>query len=89
MPNQLAYHAYIIQAAVLASAEHYYLQNGGKWAVTCQGKSARKRVHWSVEEIYHCLGPIYFCHAYWMSYDSFWHLHDLLELRIEEAAAKI
>ena len=32
LPDQLAYHAYIIQAAALASAEHLYLQNGGKRA---------------------------------------------------------
>ena len=32
LPDQLAYHAYIIQAAALASAEHFYSQNGGKRA---------------------------------------------------------
>ena len=85
LPDQLTYHAYIIQAAALAFAEHFYLQNGGKRAATRQGKSARKRVCWSVEEIYHCLGPIYFCRAYWMSYDSFWRLHNLLEVKIEES----
>ena len=58
LPDQLAYHAYIIQAAALASAEHFYSQNGGKRAATRRGKSARKRVRRSVEEIYHCLGPI-------------------------------
>jgi hypothetical protein len=87
LPDQLAYHAYIIQAAALASAEHFYSQNGGKRAATRRGKSARKRVRRSVEEIYHCLGPIYFRRAYRMSYDSFWRLHDLLEVKIEEAAA--
>jgi len=34
LPNQLTYHAYIIQAAALAFAEHFYLQNGGKRAAT-------------------------------------------------------
>jgi hypothetical protein len=43
----------------------------------------------SVEEIYHCLGPIYLHRAYQMSYDSFWRLHNLLEVKIEEAAAMI
>ena len=63
LPNQLAYHTYVIQAAVLASAE-LYSQIGGKWAATRRDKSARKRVRQSVEEIYHCLGPIYFRQAY-------------------------
>ncbi len=89
MPDQLAYHAYIIQAAALASAEYYSYQNGGKRAATRRGKSARKRIRRSVEEIYHCLGPIYFRRAYRMSYDSFWRLHDLLEAKIEEAAASL
>jgi hypothetical protein len=89
LPNQLTYHASIIQVAALSSVEHFYLQNGERRAATCQGKSAWKRVCWPIAEIYHCLGPIYFRCAYQMSYDSFLHLHDLLEVRIEEAAAKI
>jgi hypothetical protein len=56
--DELTFHAYIIQAAALASAEHFYSQVGGKRAATRLGKSARKRVRRSVEEIYHCLGPI-------------------------------
>jgi hypothetical protein len=87
--DQLTFHAYIIQAAAHASAEHYYLQNHGKRAATRLGKSARKRVRRSVGEIYHCLGPIYFRRAYRMSYNSFWRLHDLLEAKIEEAAANV
>ncbi len=75
--NELTFHAYIIQAAALASAEHLYSQSGGKRSAMRRGK----------EEIYRCLGPIYFCCAYWMSYDSFWRLHNLLEVKIEEAAA--
>ena len=47
LPDQLAYHAYIIQAAALAPAEHFYSQNGGKRAATRQGKSER----WRVEEV--------------------------------------
>ncbi len=90
LPDQLTYHASIIQAVAVAAAEHYsYSQNGGKRAASRLGKSARKRVRWSVAEIYHCLSPIYFCHAYRMSYESFLRLHDLLEVRIKEAAAKI
>ena len=81
LPDQLTNHAYIIQAAALAFAEHFYSQN----AATRRGKSAQKRVRQSVEEIYHCLGPIYFCLAYRMSYDLFWRLHDLLEVKIEES----
>jgi hypothetical protein len=90
LPDQLTYHTYIIQAATLALEEHYsYSQDGGKRAATRRGKSARKRARRSVAEIYHCLGPIYFPRAYRMSYDSFWRLLDLLEVKIEEAAAAI
>ena len=87
--DQLTFHAYVIQAPALASAEHFYSQNGGKRAAMHRGTSARKRVRRSVEEIYHCLGPMYFRRAYRMSYDSFLCLHDLLELKIEEAAANV
>ncbi len=57
--------------------------------MTGRGKSAQKRVPRSIEELYHCLGPIYFFCAYQMSYDSLWRLHNLLEVKIEESAAKI
>jgi hypothetical protein len=88
--DQLSYHASIVQAAALASSKYFYSQSGvRRRAATRLGKSARKRVRRSVAKIYHCLGPIYFCRAYRMSYDSFWRLHNLLEVRIEEAAAKI
>ena len=89
LPNQLAYHAYIIQAAALASANFYLHSERKARAATRRGKSARKRVRRSIGDIFHCLGPIYFRRAYRMSYESFWKLHDLLEVKIEECAAKI
>ncbi len=52
LSDKLAYHAYIIPAAALVSAEHFYLQNSGKRAAKCQGKSAWKRDCWSIEEIF-------------------------------------
>jgi len=89
LPDQLAYHAYIIQAAALASAAHFYSQDRGKRVATRRGKSARKRVRRSVEEIFNCLGPIYFRRAYRMHDTSFWRLHNVLEAKIEDVAAKI
>ena len=91
LSDQLTYRAYIIQAAALASADHFYSQSAGrkKRAATRRGKSARVRVRRSVVEIYHCLGPIYFCRAYRMTFTSFWHLHDSLEAKIEDVSAKI
>jgi len=89
LSDKLAYHAYIIQAAALVAEEHYLSQKGGKRAATRRGKSARKRVRRSVAEIYHCLGPIYFRRAYRMSYCSFLRLHEKLEAKIEDVAAKV
>ena len=78
LPDQLAYEAYIIQAAALASAAHFYSRDRRKRVATRRGKSARRRIRRSVEEIFDCLGPIYFRRAYRMSYESFWRLHSLL-----------
>jgi hypothetical protein len=89
LPDQLAYEAYIIQAAALASAAHFYSRDRRKRVATRRGKSARRRIRRSVEEIFDCLGPIYFRRAYRMSYESFWRLHSLLEAKIDDVAAKI
>lgn len=88
LPEQLTYHAYIIQAAAVAAAVCFESQ-GRKKAATRRGKSARKRVRNSVANIHSCLGPIYFRRAYRMSYASFWRLHDQLETLIEDVAAKV
>jgi len=89
LPDQLAYEAYIIQAAALASAAHFYSRDRRKRVATRRGKSARRRIRRSVEEIFDCLGPIYFRRAYRRSYESFWRLHSLLEAKIDDVAAKI
>jgi hypothetical protein len=88
LPDKLMYHAYIIQAAALVAEEHYLSQNGRK-TVMQRGKIAWKHVHRSVAKIHHCLEPIYFCRAYWMSYYSFWCLHEKLEGKIEDVASKV
>jgi hypothetical protein len=82
LPDKLMYHAYIIKAAALEAEEHCLSQNGRK-TVMQLGKSARKCIRRSVVDIYHCLGPIYFRRAYWMSYYSLWCLHEKLEGKIE------
>lgn len=53
-----------------------------------KGKAARPRARRSVEEIYQCLGPIYFRRAYRMSYDDFWILHKKLHDGIKKALSK-
>ena len=90
LSDKLTSQAYIIQAAVAASAAHFHLQEEGYRRVpTRTGKCARRRTRQSVAEIYNCLGPIYFRRAYRMTYASFWRLHDLLEEKINTVAAQV
>jgi hypothetical protein len=89
LPNQHTYHAFIIQAAAVAVAAFVKSQGGKRRAVTLRGKIAQKCVHNPVADIYSCLRQIYFCRTYRMSYSSFWHLHDLLEVLIDDIAAKV
>jgi hypothetical protein len=42
------------------------------------GKQTKQRERRTVEQIYQCLGDIYFRRAYRMSWRSFWTLHDKL-----------
>ena len=87
LSDRLSYQAYIIQAAALGAAQHHQRHRGR--IATRKGKSARYRIRRSVQDIYHCLGPIYFRRAYRMSYEAFWRLHDLLEERIQALGAKV
>ena len=52
------------------------------------GKSPCHRIQHTVEEIYNCLGPIYFRRTYRMSYESFWCLHDKVAPKIDEYIPK-
>lgn len=79
--------AFIIKAAALAAAVHIKQRS-------CRpsprlGKGPRFRIRRTVDEIYECLGPIYFRRAYRMNYESFFRLHDLLSATIEEVASKL
>eukprot|EP00970_Alexandrium_tamarense_P016947 scaffold7881_cov103-Alexandrium_tamarense.AAC.1 len=53
-----------------------------------RGKQTKQRERRTVEQIYQCLGDIYFRRAYRMSWLSFWQLHDKLCGPIEETVAK-
>ena len=53
------------------------------------GKSPRFRIRRTVDDIYQCLGPIYFRRAYRMSYESFWQLHDLLSPAMKDVASSV
>jgi hypothetical protein len=68
----------IIKAAALAARYRKVKQN------RLRG-SARKRARRTVEEVYECLGPLYFRRAYRMSYASFWKLHNKVAPKIIEA----
>jgi hypothetical protein len=52
------------------------------------GKSPCHCIRHTFEEIYNCLGPIYFRRAYRISYESFWHLHDKVAPKIDEYIPK-
>ena len=88
LSDRLTSYAYIIQAAALACSAHHSQQVHSKVG-TRRFKSARFRTRHSIDEIYRCLGPIYFRRAYRMSYRSFWRLHDLLEAKIYDVASKV
>jgi len=48
-----------------------------------KGCRTRKRLRRSIEEVYECLGDIYFRRAFRMTYPSFQHLHCLLKEKID------
>ena len=88
LKDTLSSHAFIVQAASLAASAHLSRRRNRRIA-TRIGRSARFRVRRTVEEIYHCLGRIYFRRAYRLSYASFWRLHELLAPVIDGIASKI
>ena len=76
-------------AAVTYAAKYF---SGKRRKGSRRGKQTKQRERRTVEQIYQCLGDIYFRRAYRMSWRSFWTLHDKLCGPIEEAvveAAKI
>jgi len=62
----------IVKAAALAACRRYRQLRQRRLGT----RSPRKRIRRTVEEIYECLGPVYFRRAYRMSYESFLKLHD-------------
>ena len=50
--------------------------------------SARRLTGRSVQEIFDCLGPAYFCRAYCMTYESFWVLCGKIGVLIRNFAAQ-
>ena len=62
----------IVKAGALAACRRYRQLQQRRL-----GRSPCKRICCTVEEIYECLGPVYFCRAYRMSYESFLKLHEL------------
>ena len=59
----------------------------GRRAIILRRKSCT-RTRRSVEDIYKCLGPVYFRRSYRMLYESFLILHEKLSSGIADAAAK-
>jgi hypothetical protein len=78
----------LIAMAAVAYAAKYFSGKHSKGSR--RGKQTKQRERRTVEQMYQCLGDIYFRHAYRMSWLSFWKLHDKLchsiEKSIEEAA---
>jgi hypothetical protein len=88
--NQRHHIESLIVVAVAAYAATHFSRKHSKGSR--RGKQTRHRERRTVEQIYQCLGDIYFRRAYRMSWRSFWILHDKLCGPIEEAvveAAKI
>ena len=81
-------HALIIKAAVFAATAVSRNRRHRRFSSRL-GKSPRFRTRRTVDDIYQCLGPIYFRRAYRMCYESFWKLHDLVSTKIEEMASKL
>ena len=80
-------HAFIIKAAALTASVH--INQRRRMSPRRIGRGPRFRIRRTVDEIYQCLGPIYFRHAYRMSYESFWRLHELLSPVMEDVASKV
>ena len=57
-------------------------RRGNRWQTPARARKRR-----SVEDIFKCLGPIYFRRAYRMSYESFLELHSKLKVGIEQVMA--
>ena len=79
--------AFIVKAVALAASVHR--NRRCRRPPTRVGKSPRFRIRCTVDDIYQCLGPIYFRRAYLMSYESFWLLHDLLSPAMEDVASNV
>ena len=77
---------------IRAVSAMYFLGKRAARPGTRSGKSPRKRIRRTVNDIYICLGSTYFRRAYRMSYQAFCSLHELLEQgiidSIKEAAAE-
>jgi hypothetical protein len=52
-----------------------------------KGYKARRQIRRTIEEIHLILGDVYFRHAYQMSIESFWELHEQLQDGIDAAAS--
>ena len=88
--NQRHHIESLIVVAVAAYAAKHFSRKHSKGSR--RGKQTKQRERRTVEQMYQCLGDIYFRRAYRMSWRSFWILHDKLCGPIEEAvveAAKI
>ena len=70
----------IVKAAALAACRRYRQLRERRL-----GRSPRERIRRTVEEIYQCLGPVYFRRAYRMTYESFLKLHEKVAPKIIEA----
>jgi hypothetical protein len=77
----------IIVTVAAYAAKHF---SGKHSKGSRHGKRTKQRERPTIEQIYHCLGDIYFRRAYRMSWLSFWKLNDKLchsiEMSIAEAA---
>jgi hypothetical protein len=49
--------------------------------------AAQPRRRQSVQEVYNTMGPLFFCRAFRMTLDSFWHLHAILLPHIRTAVS--
>ena len=89
-PVDLTYGTFfIVQVTALAGAS---LLSTPKRLCSCIGKSAREEQCSMVSKIHYSLVPIYFQHAYRMSYELFLNLDeklkDGLEIAVKETAAR-
>jgi hypothetical protein len=76
----------LIAMAAVAYAAKYFSGKHSKGSR--RGKQTKQRERCTVEQMYQCLGDIYFRRAYRMSWLFFWKLHDKLCGPIEVAVAE-